>query len=110
MTDRHAALRAMLRTLKLPAIADLFADLAVKAAKQGLTHEAYLFEVVQAELAQRDAFDTLVRSGVTLGNGPPVTMKLRGPLAYPHEKERGGRGHAAKEGHGGVVRSDPTGI
>jgi DNA replication protein DnaC len=54
VTDRHAALHAMLRTLKLPAIAELFAEVAVKAAKQGLTHEAYLFELVQAEVAQRD--------------------------------------------------------
>ncbi len=42
MPDRHAELLAMLRTLKLPAMADTFADLALKAAKGGLTHEAFL--------------------------------------------------------------------
>jgi DNA replication protein DnaC len=54
MADRHAELRTMLRTLKLPAMADHFADLALKAAKAGLTHEAFLYEVVQCEVTQRD--------------------------------------------------------
>jgi DNA replication protein DnaC len=54
MTDRHADLRAMLRTLKLPAMADHFADLALKAAKAHLTHEAFLYEVVQCEVTQRE--------------------------------------------------------
>jgi hypothetical protein len=52
MPDRHAELLAMLRTLKLPAMAATFADLALTAAKANLTHEAFLYEVVQAEVAQ----------------------------------------------------------
>ncbi|HEX2184776.1 MAG TPA: IS21-like element helper ATPase IstB [Chloroflexota bacterium] len=54
MPDRHAELLAMLRTLKLPAIADQVADLALKAAKEHLTHEAFLYELVQAEVHQRE--------------------------------------------------------
>jgi DNA replication protein DnaC len=54
MPDRHAELLAMLRTLKLPAMADTFADLALKAAKAGLTHEAFLYELVRGECDQRD--------------------------------------------------------
>ena len=54
MPDRHAELTTMLRTLKLPAMADTFADLALKAAKAGLTHEAFLYELVHGEVAQRD--------------------------------------------------------
>jgi DNA replication protein DnaC len=54
MPDRHAELITMLRTLKLPAMADSFADLALKAAKASLTHEAFLYELVRAECAQRD--------------------------------------------------------
>ncbi len=54
MADRHAELRAMLRTLKLPAMADHFADLALKVAKAGLTHEAFLYELVRAECIQRE--------------------------------------------------------
>src|SRR5215210_7078963 len=54
VADRHAALLAMLRTLKLPAVAEQVASLALKAAKANLTHEAFLYEVLQAEVAQRE--------------------------------------------------------
>ena len=54
MADRHAELRRLLHALKLPAMADQFPDLALKAAKGRLTHEAFLYELVQAECAQRD--------------------------------------------------------
>src|SRR3712207_7802391 len=54
MPDRHAELLAMLRTLKLPAIADQVAALALKAAKEHLTHEAFLNKLVQAEVPQRE--------------------------------------------------------
>jgi DNA replication protein DnaC len=54
MTDRHAELHAMLHTLKLPAMAAAFPDLALKAAKAGLTHEAFLYDLVQCECVQRD--------------------------------------------------------
>lgn len=54
MPDRYAELATMLRTLKLPAMAASFADLALKAAKANLTHETFLYELVQAECVQRD--------------------------------------------------------
>jgi DNA replication protein DnaC len=54
MPDRQAELLAMLRLLKLPAIADQVADLALKAAKEHLTHEAFLYELVRAEVHQRE--------------------------------------------------------
>src|SRR5215813_13452120 len=54
MADRQTDLRLMLRRLKLPAIAALFEDLALKAAKANLTHEAFLYELVRAECIQRD--------------------------------------------------------
>lgn len=53
-TDRHAELRRLLHTLKLPAMADQFPELALKAAKGHLTHETFLYELVQAVGAQRD--------------------------------------------------------
>jgi DNA replication protein DnaC len=52
--DRQAKLAAMLHGLKLPAIADTFGDMALKAAKANMTHEAFLYELVQAECNQRD--------------------------------------------------------
>src|SRR5712692_6136359 len=52
--DRQAEMRQMLRALRLLAIAALYADLALKAAKANLTHEAFLYELVRAECTQRD--------------------------------------------------------
>ena len=54
MPDRQAELRLLLRALKLPAIAAVYADLALKAAKANLTHEAFLYELVRAECLQRE--------------------------------------------------------
>ena len=54
MPDRYAELTTMLRTLKLPAMAESFADTALKSAKAGLTHEAFLYELVQAECVRRE--------------------------------------------------------
>ena len=54
MADRQSELRVMLRTLRMPAIAALFEDLALKAAKANLTHEAFLYELVRAECIQRE--------------------------------------------------------
>src|SRR5256714_4355632 len=44
----------MLRTLRLPAVAAQFEDVALKAAKASLTHEAFLYELVRAECIQRE--------------------------------------------------------
>jgi DNA replication protein DnaC len=52
--DRQTEMRLMLRSLKLPAIASLYQDLALKAAKANLTHEAFLYELVRAECIQRE--------------------------------------------------------
>jgi DNA replication protein DnaC len=51
--NRHSELRALLERLNLNGIADVFADLALKAAKESLTHEAYLFELAKHEEEQR---------------------------------------------------------
>ena len=69
MPDRHAELTTMLRSLKLPAMAVAFPDLALKAAKANLTHEAFLYELVRAECVQRDEHRIarlLHRSGLPL--------------------------------------------
>lgn len=51
--NRHSDLHERLERLNLGAMAALFADLALKAAKEGLPHEAYLYELVKAEEEQR---------------------------------------------------------
>jgi DNA replication protein DnaC len=54
MPDRQTELRLMLRSLRMPAIAAQFEDLALRAAKANLTHEAFLYELVRAECIQRE--------------------------------------------------------
>jgi len=91
MPDRHAELQQWLHALKLPAMADTFADLALKAAKGGLTHEAFLYELVQGECAQREARRTarlLHKSGLPLEK-TFRTLELAGfPPALRQQVER----------------------
>ncbi len=51
--NRHNELQALLERLKLAAMAQSFADLALKAAKEGLSHEVYLHELATREEALR---------------------------------------------------------
>lgn len=51
--NRHNELRVLLDRLKLAGMAQSFADLALKATKEGLTHEAYLHELAKREEAIR---------------------------------------------------------
>ena len=52
-TNRHDELRQLLERLNLGGMANVFADLALKAAKEGLSHETYLFELAKHEEDQR---------------------------------------------------------
>jgi len=91
MPDRHAELLAMLRTLRLPAVADTFADLALKAAKANLTHEAFLYEVVKAEVAQREQHRVarlLRRSGLPAEKTFRTLQLDRFPPAVRQQVER----------------------
>jgi len=53
--NRHTELRSLLEHLNLGAMAQAFADVALKAAKEGLSHEGYLFELATLEEEQRTA-------------------------------------------------------
>ncbi len=53
MPNRHSELRTLLTQLNLGAMADVFADVALRAAKEGLSHEAYLYELLRLEVEQR---------------------------------------------------------
>lgn len=53
MTNRAQELTTMLRTLQLSHTAATVSDLAMRAAREGLTHEAFLYELVQHECAYR---------------------------------------------------------
>ena len=51
--NRQQELRSLLERLNLGAMASSFADLALKAAKENLSHEAYLYALAQQEEVQR---------------------------------------------------------
>jgi len=95
MPDRHAELLTMLHTLKLPTMAETFADLALKAAKAGLTHEAFLYEVVRSECEQRDQRRTarlLRQSGLPLEKTFRTLRLDRFPPVIQQQIERLRRG------------------
>ena len=72
--NRHNELQVLLEGLKLTGMAQSFADLALKAAKEGLSHEAYLHELAKREEALRNARRTerLLRQ-----SGLPVEKTFR---------------------------------
>src|SRR6266480_5966726 len=51
--NRHTELRSLLEHLNLGAMAQAFADVVLKAAKEGLSHEVYLYELATLEEEQR---------------------------------------------------------
>src|SRR5258708_32673617 len=52
--NRQTELRCLLERLNLGGMAESFADLALRAAKESLSHEAYLYELATREEEQRD--------------------------------------------------------
>src|SRR5258708_30604872 len=69
LINRHQDLKAILDRLKLTAMAKHFPDLALRAAKEGLSHEAYLHELARQEEALRQERRTerlLRQSGLPL--------------------------------------------
>jgi DNA replication protein DnaC len=52
-TNRSTQLQTLLTHLNLGTMADVFADVALRAAKEGLSHEAYLYELARLETEQR---------------------------------------------------------
>ena len=73
-TNRHTQLQTVLTQLNLGAMADSFTDVALRAAKEGLSHEAYLYELARLEMEQRTQRRTarLVRA-----SGLPVEKTFR---------------------------------
>src|SRR5450755_2962411 len=48
-SNRHSELHTLLTQLNLTRMAEIFADVALRAAKEGLSHEAYLYELARQE-------------------------------------------------------------
>ncbi len=53
MPNRQLELQTMLHSLRLPTMAEGCAELALKAAKEGLSHEAFLYELARLECERR---------------------------------------------------------
>ena len=110
MADRHAALLTMLHTLKLPTMAATVADVAVKAATANLTHEAFLYELVQQECAHRD--DRRIsrlrqQSGLPLDKTFHTLQLDRFPLAIRQQIEQLRRGTFVDEAINIVAAGQP---
>ena len=54
MSSRYTELNSQLRSLKLSTMAESFSDIALKAVRSGLSHEAYLHELVRLECEARE--------------------------------------------------------
>jgi DNA replication protein DnaC len=54
MSSRYTELNSQLRSLKLTTMAESFSDIALKAVRSGLSHEAYLHELVRLECEARE--------------------------------------------------------
>jgi len=74
MHNRHLELRTLLSQLNLGAMADAFADVALRAAKEGLSHEAYLYELLRLEMEQRNQRRT---ARLLRASGLPVEKTFR---------------------------------
>lgn len=110
MPDRHTELLTMLRTLKLPAMAAELPDLALKAAKANLTHEAFLYELVQQECAQRDErriSRLRQQSGLPLDKTFHTLQLERFPLAIRQQIEQLRRGAFVDEAINVVAAGQP---
>lgn len=54
MSNRHTDLLTLLRSLKLQTMAECASEVAVKAVRNGLSHEAFLYELARLECEQRE--------------------------------------------------------
>ena len=73
-TNRQAELRGLLEQLNLGGMADTFAEVALRAAKEHLTHEAYLWELAAHE---RDLRTQRRTARLLRGSGLPAEKTFR---------------------------------
>lgn len=72
--NRHTELQTLLTQLNLAGMANIFADVALRAAKEGLSHEAYLYELARHEEEQRQERRT---TRLLRASGLPVEKTFR---------------------------------
>jgi DNA replication protein DnaC len=112
MGNRQLELQAMLHTLRLPTMAEVCADLALKAAKEGLSHEAFLYELARLEgerRSQQRIERLLAQSGLPREKTFTTFQLDRLPMPIRGQIERLRRGEFVKEATN-VVAVGPPGV
>ena len=82
MADQHQELAAMLRSLNLSRMAATFADVAVRAVRNGRSHETFLYELARLECehrAQRRIERRVRESGLPLSKTFSTARRKDGP-------------------------------
>lgn len=112
MPNRQAELRTMLHELRLPTMAAACPEVALKAAKEGLSHEAFLYELARLECEgrqQRRIDRLLAQSGLPQEKTFATFQVDRLPLAVRGQIERLRTGTFVEEATN-VVAVGPPGV
>lgn len=110
--NRYAELTTLLRDLKLQAMADHVSDVAVKAVRANLSHEAFLYELARLEQEQRTQrrIDRLRRESGVPREKTFATLDLAGfPPVARQQVERVRRGEFVAQAVN-VVAVGPPGV
>ncbi len=112
MPDRQLELQTMLQRLRLPTMAQVCADLALKSAKEGLSHEAFLYELARLEWERRSQQRIerlLTQSGLPREKTFATFQLDRLPMPMRGQIERLRSGEFVKEATN-VVAVGPPGV
>jgi DNA replication protein DnaC len=112
MPNRQLELQTMLQSLRLPTMAEVCADLALRAAKEGLSHEAFLYELARLESerrAQQRIERLLAQSGLPREKTFATLQLDRLPMPIRAQIERLRTGEFVKDATN-VVAVGPPGV
>src|SRR5258708_28789624 len=112
MTNRQLELQTMLHSLRLPTMAEVCAELALKSAKEGLSHEVFLYELARLESerrAQQRIERLLAQSGLPREKTFATFQLDRLPMPIRTQIERLRSGEFVKEAIN-VVAVGPPGV
>jgi DNA replication protein DnaC len=112
MANRQVELHMMLHSLRLPTMAQVCAELALTCAKEGLSHEAFLYELARLECerrAQQRIERLLAQSGLPREKTFATFQLDRLPMSIRGQLERLRSGEFVKEATN-VVAVGPPGV
>jgi DNA replication protein DnaC len=112
MANRQLEFQTMLQSLRLPTMAQVCAELALKSAKEGLSHEAFLYELARLECERRSQQRIerlLTQSGLPREKTFATFQMDRLPMSVRGQIERVRTGEFVKEAVN-VVAVGPPGV